>query len=164
MLQYNIAFARKMAEAADMVLQDDAQPLEAQQTVLYLSLLSCEITLKALLEAAGQPISEIKKRNHDLAGLLKDICACDISDALPGSPDTPMSAAKIIVIPLDPAFANATVGTILTASDAGATPYPSGIRYGTQMRHYPASLVLKCAQAVLGWADLHLTNIRKVRQ
>jgi len=40
--------------------------------------LSCEISLKALLEKAGVPIKKIRKRSHDLSGLLRDIGDCEI--------------------------------------------------------------------------------------
>ena len=70
MSQYDIAFGEKLAEVANLVVADG---LDAQRTVLYLSLLSPEIALKSLVERAGKPTGEIRKRSHNLADLLSDL-------------------------------------------------------------------------------------------
>ena len=53
MAEYDIAFGERLAETARMVADEGLAELDAQRTVLYLSLLSTEITLKAMLERAG---------------------------------------------------------------------------------------------------------------
>ena len=62
MAEYDIAFGERLAETARIVAADGLEQLDAQRTVLYLSLLSVEITLKALLEHAGIPVTEIRAR------------------------------------------------------------------------------------------------------
>jgi hypothetical protein len=58
---------------------------DAQRTVLYLSLLSTEILLKAMLEHAGKPVAEIRERGHQLADLLTDLGLCEIEvEVTPG--------------------------------------------------------------------------------
>jgi hypothetical protein len=71
--EYSIDFSENLIKAARFVLEDGADSVDAKRTVLYLSLLSCEITMKALLERAGKPVKEIKKSWHDLNGLLCDL-------------------------------------------------------------------------------------------
>jgi uncharacterized protein YbaR (Trm112 family) len=41
---------------------------------LYLSLLSCEVSLKAILEKAGYTIDHLINRSHNLSGLTEDLC------------------------------------------------------------------------------------------
>ena len=45
MVEYNIAFGEKLSETARMVIAEEMETLDAQRTVLYLSLLSAEIAL-----------------------------------------------------------------------------------------------------------------------
>jgi hypothetical protein len=70
MPEYDVRFAKKLLEAASAAATDGLETIEAQRTVLYLSLLASEIALKSLLERAGLPIATIKTRHLDLAGLL----------------------------------------------------------------------------------------------
>jgi predicted hydrocarbon binding protein len=76
MAEYDIAFGERLAETAKLVANDGLDSLDAKRTVLYLSLLSSEIVMKALLEKAGRPISKIRARSHNLKNLLEDIGDC----------------------------------------------------------------------------------------
>ena len=79
MAEYDIAFGEHLAKTAHMVANENLEKLDAQRTVLYLSLLSTEITLKAMLEHAGKPVSKIRVHSHRLADLLSDIAhQCEI--------------------------------------------------------------------------------------
>ena len=60
MPEYEIAFGEKLADIARMVAAEACVTIDAQRTVLYLSLLSTEISLKAMLERAGRPITKIR--------------------------------------------------------------------------------------------------------
>ncbi len=73
MAEYNIGFSKKLIEAACAVAAEDLSDLDAVRTVLYLSSLASEITLKALLEKVGIPVKDIKSRGHSLSKLLTDI-------------------------------------------------------------------------------------------
>lgn len=68
MPEYSIDFSENLIKAARFVLEYQVNSVDAKRTVLYLSLLSCEITMKALLERAGKPVKMIKKRLHNLDG------------------------------------------------------------------------------------------------
>ena len=54
MPEYNLEFSKNLIEAAGFVLQKGEVSVDAKRTILYLSLLSCEITMKALLEKASK--------------------------------------------------------------------------------------------------------------
>jgi putative DNA methylase len=80
MPEYSIEFAGKLAEVANFVVANGLDDAEAPRVVLYLSLLSTEISLKAMLEKAGKPVKEIARTGHDLAQLLTDLDRCEIED------------------------------------------------------------------------------------
>lgn len=151
MAEYNIGFSEKLIAAAQFVADND-QSEDAARAVLYLSCLACEIALKALLECSGKPVSEIMKLRHDLAALMDELGQCKVQvpivrDFLAWVPATSLRAVTV-----DKRFANATVGTILTAEEQGASKYPNEIRYGSVIRHYPHQLVLEAAFRVIDWA------------
>ena len=78
MAEYDISFGERLSETARMVVDEGLAELDAQRTVLYLSLLSTEITLKAMLERAGKPVPDIRARSHRLAELLSDLGQCEV--------------------------------------------------------------------------------------
>lgn len=71
MAEYDIAFGKKLAETAQIVLDDGVDSHEAMRTVVYISLLSTEISLKAMLEKAGMNTRVIRKHSHCLRSLLR---------------------------------------------------------------------------------------------
>ncbi len=159
MSQYDIAFGEKLAEVANLVVADGLDGLDAQRTVLYLSLLSTEISLKSLLERAGKPTGEIRKRSHNLADLLSDLDQCNIEvEVMPGT-RTKVSASRLRACELEYAEATATVGTIVEAERNGASTYPSAVRYGDLLRHYPPAVVTQMAFKVLAFARQHWNHI-----
>jgi hypothetical protein len=58
--EYDLSFAAKLAEVAGEVHQKAPFAYDARRLVAYLSRLSVEIALKALLEQAGKPVKEIR--------------------------------------------------------------------------------------------------------
>jgi len=84
-MEYSLDFSQRLIEAARSFVGKDKINDETGRTVLYLSLLSCEISLKALLEQAGYTREELKKRSHDFSGLIKDLCHCDLLGTGAGS-------------------------------------------------------------------------------
>lgn len=159
MAQYDLSFGEKLAETAALVAKDGVEELDAKRTVLYLSLLSSEITLKALLEKAGKPVAEIKARSHNLKGLLHDLGACKIQVEVSPGIIKLCSAVRLRGVVIDPNFSNATVGTLLDAQDAGASEYPNQVRYGDTLKHYPPEQVANMALAVAAWARQHWDTI-----
>jgi hypothetical protein len=160
MPQYDIRFAEKLADTARLVIAAENETREAAQTVLYLSLLSCEIALKAILEKAGMPVPAIRRRSHGLAELLKDIGSCEVKVEVAPGMFRFCSGNRLRAITVDSAYSNATIGNVLEAEYAGASKFPNGIRYGEVLYHYHPLLVLNTASLLVGWGKEVWDNIR----
>ena len=167
MAVYNRNFSEKLIVAANAVVDDGLEALDAKRAVLYLSLLACEITLKALLEKAGVPVKKIKNRAHKLSELLRDLGECEIEKEIRINIGSRVYNVKkwvpgsyIRSLTIDNRYANATVGTILEAENEGASNYPNQIRYGEKYAHYPSELVLKAAEMIVSWANKYWDSIR----
>jgi len=160
MPEYNIDFSEQLTDAARLVVNNGLESVEAKQAVLYLSLLSSEITLKALLEKAGKPVKEIRAHSHDLKTLLRDLGDCEVQAEIAPGVLKWVSAVQLRAVTIDEGYANATVGMLLDAEDHKISKYPNQIRYGNSLRHYPPELVLKMASAILNWARQHWDTVR----
>jgi HEPN domain-containing protein len=161
MAEYNLGFSEKLIEAAELVASDGITEFDSLQTVIYLSLLSSEISMKALLENAGHPIKAIRKCSHDLKQLLDSLGSCEVEvEIVPGHLRWG-SAARLRGKVVDPAYGDATVGAIIEKAAIEASTYPNNIRYGESIRHFPPELVLKMAKTILSWAKANIGNIRK---
>ena len=156
---YDIGFSEKLTDAAQFIVKDDLKSVDSIRTVLYLSLLSCEISLKALLEKAGMPIKTIRARSHNLKELLNDLGKCKIQVKI-GDKYRSVSASRLRSVTIDKRYANSTVGTLFEAECRGASNYPNQIRYGDSLKHYPPELILKTAKAITAWAREHSDTIR----
>jgi hypothetical protein len=152
-----------LCDTAALVCSDGLDPIDAKRTVLYLSLLSVEIALKAGLEKAGQPVPRIVKRSHDLRGLLDDIANCSIIVAVTPQCTRRVKATQIYAKEVSREYSNATVGHILSAQRDGASKYPTQIRYGGLLKHYPADIILKTALIIIEWVDLHWSDLKVIR-
>ena len=160
MAEYDIAFGERLAETARMVAAEGVVPLDAQRTVLYLSLLSAEISMKAMLEHAGKPVSEIRARSHRLADLLLDLGQCEVEIEITPGTKRYMPAARLRACKVKCGTAEATVGTILDAESQGASTYPNQVRYGDVLRHFPAEVVVQMASKVAAFAREHWRSLR----
>ncbi|WP_311946244.1 hypothetical protein [Halomonas piscis] len=145
---YSFEFAKRLIEAAESMFRDGAEKDEAGRTVLYLSCLSCEISLKALLERSGYSSKELKKLSHDLSRLLAEVSSCIVAS-------TGERASRIRSKMVVPETANGTVGTLLESELSGGSVYPNEIRYGNAVRHYPPEAMLNCAKTVSEWCIQH---------
>jgi hypothetical protein len=160
MAEYDIAFGERLAETACMVAAEGLTSLDAQRTVLYLSLLSTEISLKAMLERAGKPVSQIRSRSHRLAELLSDLGGCEVEvDVVPGRKQY-VSASRLRGCPLKHEAAECTVGAVIDAESQGASTYPNRVRYGDVLRHFPAEVVAETASQVSAFARQHWNSLR----
>ena len=159
-MEYSLEFSQRLIEAAKSFIDKDEINDETGRAVLYLSLVSCEISLKALLEQAGYTIKELKKRSHDFYGLFRDLCFCDLlGTGVPGS--KPYTGAELIGEVVDPNIGNGTVGDLLMCENQGASKYPNGIRYGDFVIHFPPRLMLDCASTVCNWARDNIGIIKR---
>jgi hypothetical protein len=159
-LEYSLEFSQRLIDAAKSFIDKDKTDDETCRAVLYLSLLSCEISLKALLEQAGYTTKELKRRSHDFSGLIKDLCFCDLEGTgIAGS--KPYTGAELLGQEVDPNIGNGTVGNLLSCKEQRASKYPNEIRYGELIRHFPALLMLNCASKVCEWARDNIAIIKR---
>jgi len=147
-MDYSFEFAERLLESADALFHESAEKDDAGRAILYLSCLSCEISLKALLESSGYSAAELRRRSHKLDELLNDIGSCTIEG-------TNQRATTIRSKTVVPGTANGTVGTLLKSSLSGGSVYPNEIRYGEVVKHYSPEAMLKCAKIVSNWCNEH---------
>ena len=159
-MEYSLEFSQRLIDAARSFVDQDKVGDEAGRAVLYLSLLSCEISLKALLEQAGYTTNELKKRSHNLSELCKDLCFCELVETgKTGSKS--FTGARLLSVVVYPDIGNGTVGALLKCEKKGASKYPNEIRYGELVQHYPPMLMLNCASKVCEWAKVNIYKIKK---
>ena len=149
-----LMFSKNLIKAACLLMLDSNKMDQAGRTVLYLSLLSCELSLKAALECAGYKPNELKKISHKLDVLLKKVGFCIMKN-------TGYKASAIRSIVVVPGTANGTVGTMLKAELLGSSLYPSEIRYDDIIKHYPPDMMLKCAKIVNDWCEKHKNDLTR---
>ena len=157
-MEYSIDFADRLIEAAESFKERSQPGEEANRAVLYLSLLSCEISLKAVLEKAGFTTEHLRKRSHNLNDLLGDLCRCEIMDE---KAKRWVSGAHLMSVSPIPEAELATVGRLLDAENDGASKYPNSIRYGDLIKHYDSVYLLSCAKAVAKWVRENMDAIRQ---
>lgn len=159
-MEYSLEFSQRLIDAARSFLDKGKVDDETGRAVLYLSLLSCEISLKAILEKAGYTIKELKKRSHDFSGLIKDLCLCDlVGTGIAGS--KPYTGTGLLSKVVDPNIGNGTVGALLKGEEQGASKYPNEVRYGELVRHFPPMLMLNCAFVVCEWCKENISIIKR---
>lgn len=162
MSEYNIEFAEKLIDCAKFIKVDPIDAFEAKRTVLYLSKLSCEIILKALLEKAGKPIKEIRGHSHNLIKLLDELSWCQVKKDIGGGDLRWFSACDVRSKEIDKRYSDATIGHLLSGEEFGASKYPN-IRYGDQFTDFPLQLILKAAIVLLNWAKKYWDSIRLLK-
>lgn len=158
MAEYHIEIAEKLVQAAGMVIDDGVEKIDAQRTVLYLCLLATEISLKAMLEKAGRPVEDIRKRSHDLSELLLDLGKCEIEVEISLGVRHWASASRLRSYGLTHGLDTSTVGAVIDAE--GPSKYPNQIRYGDDLRHFPPEVVAQMASKVTQFARQHWGTIR----
>lgn len=160
MAEYEIAFGKRLAETARLVMDQGSSELDAQRTVLYLSLLSTEISLKAMLERAGKPVPEIRGHSHRLSQLLSDLGSqCEVVVELSNGAKRQVSTSRIRSLQLDFCGVQITVGAVLDGESKGASVYPNQIRYGESLQHFPVEIVVQMAEVVSRFAYEHFDSI-----
>jgi len=160
MNEYNPHFAEKLIEAAEYI-SHNLEEVESQRTVLYLSFLSCEISLKFILENAGYEIIKIIKFSHKIKELLDEI-SINVEFKRQVTPQEKMwiSAAAIRGTTVCYQEMKSTVGKILALEEKSVSKYPTEIRYGRNIYHYPPEILLDTAKGVLNWANENTGNLR----
>lgn len=161
MIQYDVNFGRKLAEVANaLTIQEDRLDLATKQTIAYLSLLSIEISLKAILEKAGVPQAAIRAHSHKLADLLREVCKCEVSVNLTSEDKNWVSAVRLRAIPVFVEITQSTIGEIVDSSENDASKYPNQIRYGNGLRHFPPEALAQAAIKIVEFAIAHWEHVR----
>lgn len=158
-MEYSLDFARVLIDAAQRSRAKLGLYPDAKRAVLYLSLLSIEISLKYLLEKAGVPVADIRKQSHKLEALLDGLGKCEVRSSI-GADERWVPASRIRSRVVNPAYHGATIGSLLEGESKGASKYPNEIRYGDSPHHFPSELMLECAVKVVEWAQDYSGSIR----
>jgi hypothetical protein len=161
MPQYDMDFAEKLSQIARLVLENGVEETEDQRAVLYLSLLSTEIALKAMLEKAGNSVVDIRRRSHDLAGLLNDLSQNTIVVELAPGEIYSVSASRIRAVTLQQGAAVITVGGVIDNNSGNTSDYPNKIRYGERLRHYSPDTVVQLSEKVVAFARSNWNHFRQ---
>jgi len=149
MPEYSLELAKEFHSAAKSL---DCTSEPAARAVIYLSLVSTELAFKVALEQAGCDVKVILRMSHKLPQLLAAVASCEIEWA-GGIKSASELRAKLV----DPNYADATVGRLLDEPDVSA--YPNEIRYGSLLRHFPAPVILECANTVIEWVEQNVGTI-----
>ena len=81
-------------------------PRGVLRRLFYVSLVSCEISLKYVLAKAGVPVP----KNHNVAGLIDLISKCTVETEIPIGCIRRVSASRIRSVVVDEGYNNATLG------------------------------------------------------
>lgn len=160
MAEYDIDFAAKLASVASGVDEKDPWAYDARRVTVYLSRLSAEIAMKALLEKAGFPIPRIRARSHDLRGLLTDLGECEVEVEISHGVKHWHSASRIRTAEIDLDFVHVPIGELIEAEDPRISRYPNEIRYGESVVDFSPALVSDMAVVLAAWARTHWHTIR----
>lgn len=160
MAEYDLAFAAKLAEVADQVEEKAPNAYDARRVVVYMSRLSLEITLKAVLERAGKPVSEIRARSHNLRQLLADLGNCEVEIEIAPGTRSWVPASRLMSVSINLGMGVVPIGEIIEAEDQGASQYPNQIRYGSTVIDVDPYLLAQTAVLAAAWARDHWNVLR----
>lgn len=162
MTAYNLGFAKQMNRAAELLTSSGVNEFDEAQAVAYMNLVAIEVAMKAMLEKAGWDVKHLRKRSHDLKGLLRDICSTEIYEEIAPSQFQYVSAARLCSLSVkDSNGEENTVGVIIDAEARGASKYPNELRYNDNFRHFSPKVLTKSANAVIDFAEKYWNSIRK---
>lgn len=160
MAEYDIDFAAKLASVASEIDEKDPWAYDARRVTVYLSRLSAEISMKALLEKAGFPIPRIRTRSHDLRGLLTDLSECEVEVEIAPGVKHWCSASRVRAAVIDLGVVHVPIGELIDAEDPHISKYPNEIRYGESVVDFSPALVSDMAVVLATWAKAHWHTIR----
>jgi hypothetical protein len=159
---FNLGFSEKLIEAAQFVFDDEGDEFDKLQTILYLCHLSCEITIKALLEKAGKPIQDIRACSHDFNKMFQPFfLEIETYREVGNNIYRWCPAGHIGCEQTKEGIYEPTVRAMLT--DARTSRYPSNVRYaGDTISSYPPQELIKAAKILLDDAHKYWENIRLI--
>lgn len=157
---YSFDFSNHLSTVAKRCTISDAGIPESNRTILYISLLSVEVALKALLEKSGTPIKSIRDCSHDLAKLLRLIDKIEVKINIYPGVESFVSGSRLRSVTVNSNISNGTVGALIDQLSDAASVYPGEIRYGEDISHFPPELVSDLAVAVVGWVEQYAKTAR----
>lgn len=160
MPEYDIQLAEELAVVANSVAQTELPAMAHERMRLYLALLAIELSLKAMLEKAGIPVSRIIARSHRLADLLGDIDHCTIEITPPSGAGYRAAASRLRSVEISTPTERGTFGQLIDALTGEVSNYPNEIRYGNYLRHFDASLVADAAKQAVAFARVHWSSLQ----
>jgi hypothetical protein len=158
---YDLAFAQRFAEVAEATVARGIEDVEGRRVVAYISRVSMELSLKAFLELAGLPVSDIKKHRHNLRTLLAEVDQCEVGIEISPGVGKWLSASRLRAVDVGFLGYSTTVGAILEAENHGASVYPNELRYGAIPKDFPAEALAKSALAISKWVEIHWNSARR---
>jgi hypothetical protein len=159
MPEFSVEFAESLVQSADLLTEHGEDTFERRRTVLYQCLLASEIALKAILEKAGVPLSEIVRLSHRLDDLMHAVGDCEVPYKISENDVRWIPATNINAKSFRMGDAVMTVGQFLTVE--GASRYPTEVRYGERVVHFPPDAALKAAKTIIAWARENWDVIRR---
>lgn len=153
---YSFQLARSFADIALCKVVSGQSTVEDHQAIAYISRVSIELSLKALLEKAGVQPNTVRRLSHDLPGLLKELGKCKVN--VPNFP-TQVSAVRIRAEPIQWNGREVTIGNVIDAQLTGASTFPGQYRYGPPPTDYPAESLVRAAIALCEWPQKHWDSI-----
>lgn len=161
MSTYDLAFATKFAEIAEGQVAGGLEDIATRRAVAYISRLSMELTLKAILEQVGLPVNEIKKHWHNLRTLLAEVDKCEVEVEIKPESSKWVPASRLRAIEVNFLGYSTTAGAVLEAENYGASKYPDEIRYGAVPQDFPPESLAKGASVIAEWAKANWHLVRK---
>ena len=155
MAEYDLELSRQMSLASRLLLSSGAPGPARDRAAIYIALVACEIALKAGLEKAGMPVTKIRKHQHSSPACSPNLAVARFLWKVSGDQRT-----RIRAIIVDPAFKDATIGHLIEAEKYGASKFPTEIRYGDVVNHFPARVMTALSEQLVDWMECHIDDIR----
>lgn len=156
-LDYSINIAKSNIKAASLLLENyKTEPVDQYadtNVIIYLSMISIEISLKYALNRAGFSLAELIGKGHDIKKLFKAIKYETIAD----NNRLPMSLGTINL--KTEQSGSITVGKLISNLEQ-ADNYPY-FRYAGANKHYPPRFMLECAKEVAIWCEQNADKLTK---
>lgn len=158
-VEYDIAFGQRLAEIAARESDEFPHAYASRRVSAYMARLSMEITLKALLEKAGMPITQIRAYSHRLRDLLDAVARCAIKVEVAAGISRQVHAGRVRGAAFDFGGFQIAIGDIVDPDPQDISKYPNEIRYGSTVIDISPPLLAGAAVRLSEWAREHWDNI-----
>lgn len=160
MSEYNIDFSDQLLDAARIVAAQSKDTADGQQTILYLSLLSAEMSLTSLLEGAGVPISEIRLCSHSHQKLLAKLDHCEVKVETSTEQTEWMPVSRLNGITVSAGNMNFYLGTLFSFESERDSRTHIPVSYCNEVINVPSTVMLRASEELAEWARQYRNVIR----